>query len=502
MSEGNVPPRSHDADSLDAAQGQLPLNPDMQSAADDGWETVPLMGMPPLSSPDASNHHQPSHPASSAAKEAELHSRIMDLNQCNEVLLSRINQLEEALERSQQALQQEVERSQRLTEEDKVAAAQNHSVAQLLSELDTANESLKRQTLLAETLTAQLKSAEERAERLEKECAILRKRKSERAKQLQASEEICTDLRSRLQRQQQYTLQFKAALEKCLDTPAFQHTSNRIENGVDETTDQPSEAPVTSSHTVGMPRSESIRPWSATSAQVSADPQLQLLMRSPAATPEPPVPAELPTTAEAAPEAATPSFSLTSSQSSEPADNDSAATESVAENRSQVENSEAEQQLWQDVERVIENTAKVSAAESVEVPAETAPDRSEDTPVTAVNPAASPAAEFTEPIPWGAPINPPQSEPSPTEATPPAAAAIAADEPQPAPPVAPTADDLRPSTPTADYATAIPALDAMQTAPTSPSPLVHPLRPPQRKRKSLSAVELPSFPPLPKVPHS
>ncbi|NER85384.1 MAG: hypothetical protein F6K42_39010, partial [Leptolyngbya sp. SIO1D8] len=46
--------------------------------------------------------------------------------------------------------------------------------------------------------------------------------------------------------------------------------------------------------------------------------------------------------------------------------------------------------------------------------------------------------------------------------------------------------------------TEIPALDAARTSQASPSPIVHPLRPTQRKRKSLSAVELPSFPPLPK----
>ncbi|RZM79005.1 hypothetical protein [Leptolyngbya iicbica] len=498
MSKGNVPPRSHDAnsaDSLAAAQGQLPLPSDPPPGSDD-WETIAIMGMPPLSAGatgEPSSNAETTEIAGVPDNSSNLQGRIDDLQECNEVLLSRVNQLEEALERSQQALQQEVERSQRLTEEEKVAAAQTRSVAQLLSELDEANAALKRQTLLSDTLSAQLKAAEERSQRLEQECNILRKRKTERARQLQAAEDTCADLRSRLQRQQQYTLQFKSALEKCLDTTAFQHTSRSIEHGVIQGGESVAETSASSSPTIGMPRSESIRPWSANPVQMATDPQLHSLLRTPAekapmpSPSTPPSPSELPETAisepilaDEAPEAVSPPLP----------------------------NSSAEQQLWQDVERVIENTMTATTPLESELDStDHSPAGSAEAPPTEATEPLSSTAEFTEPIPWGAPV----SEFSPAASIPHEEASEEASEEPGNHDSASSASASQtwatasgpPSAGTSDYPVAtpsVPALEAMQTSQNSPSPLVHPQRPSQRKRKSLSAVELPNFPPLPKVP--
>ncbi|NEQ43648.1 MAG: hypothetical protein F6K00_08850 [Leptolyngbya sp. SIOISBB] len=511
MSEGNVPSRSHDADSLAAAQGQLPLQPDHPPATDD-WETVPLLGMPPLSSSEPTARlSTPVVSDSITVKEAELQSRIADLNQCNEVLLSRVNQLEEALERSQQALQQEVERSPRLTEDEKVAEAQTRSVAQLLSELDDTSAALKRQTLLAETLTAQLKTAEERAQRFEQECTILRKRKVERAQELQAAEDTCADLRSRLQRQQQYTLQFKSALEKCLDTAAFQHASHSIENELPQSVSMTSEPTVNTSRSVGMPRSESIRPWAANPTQVPADPQLQSLIKQPAGA-EPLTSPETP----AQPSLLTTGSPAETTQAEGAVSIDAAKATLPAVDSAAAKNSEAEQKLWQDVERVIESTVTGTT------PAPTGIEANNTASTTAAPVAAAiseepstPATEFTEPIPWGAPVNSTPSEASELDTAASQGSTLIPTDPD----KSPTSELLNGATQenaplrgttqenavfaaaTASPANTIPALDAMQTNHSSPSPLVHPLRPQQRKRKSLSAVELPSFPPLPKVPH-
>ncbi|MEM6716038.1 MAG: hypothetical protein AAF622_13285 [Cyanobacteria bacterium P01_C01_bin.147] len=511
MSEGKVPPRSHDADSLASAQDQLPLQPAHPSVTDD-WEAVPLPGMPPLSSPVLTE--QPSKPSIkdwaidqdlASHKEAELHSRISDLNQCNEVLLSRVNQLEESLERSQQALQQEVERSQRLTEEEKVTAAQTRSVAQLLSELDDANAALKRQTLLAETLAAQLKTAEERAQRLEQECTILRKRKAERAQQLQAAEDTCVDLRSRLQRQQQYTLQFKSALEKCLDTAAFQHTSHSIESDLEPSEALASEVGAAPANTIGMPRSGSIRPWSANLTQVPPDPQLQSLM-------PPPVVIEPSTTPASAAQLSFPEPASTAdAPEAKPVAPIFAIEDTPASESQATANSEAEQKLWQDAERVIENTLTETPSTSPEPKDRVIAPAAPITAATAVHEPDSPTAEFTEPIPWGAPVNPPVSEPQAPDAEVPKPQISIVDDAEkpliserldqaPQKAVAPPAEALSAAAVVGAANPTIPALDAMQATQHSPSPLVHPLRPPQRKRKSLSAVELPSFPPLPKVP--
>ncbi|MEM6836680.1 MAG: hypothetical protein AAF609_07470, partial [Cyanobacteria bacterium P01_C01_bin.120] len=434
--------------------------------------------------------------------------------------------LEEALERSQQTLQQEVERSQRLTEEEKIAAAQVHSTAQLLSELEQANESLKRQTLLSEALTAQLKASEERTQRLESECAILRKRKVERAQELQTAEATCADLRSRLQRQQQYTLQFKAALEKSLDTPAPQQTAQILEQtsstiGLDSSNDPTSALP-TPSQTLGLPRSGSIRPWSANEAQAPTDPQLLSLMRSqPSATDAPaaapatqllatdtpatapatqPFPTDLPTaTTEASSAATVPT-------ATEAATSPTITTASVSH--------DADQQLWQDVERIIDRATPTATDESAAGASSEEPAGAEQPVKSAATASPEPAetASFTEPIPWGAPIIANEPEPAETAAAPSSTSASRSESVFDGAESLPDANNATPATtdfelpseayrpsPQVTAATHIPALEAMQTAPQSPSPLVNPLRSTQRKRKSLSAVELPNFPPLPKV---
>jgi hypothetical protein len=488
MSEGNVPPRNNDSDSLDSAAraDQTPANPPSNPlGAQDDWEIVPLADM--LASGkdpfDTSPQSAPTH----GDRESDLQARIQDLNRCNEVLLTRVHQLEEALERSQQVRQQAMERSQRRTAEEKMATAQNHSVAELLRDLEQSNGALERQTILAETLAAQLQTFQERSEQLEQECKVLRQQHSEKTQQLQVAEEACADLRSRLQRQQRYTLQFKAALEKCLDTNAFQHTSSRIE----AESASSSSAPANSSAHLNpqvMPRSERIQPWSASEPAAQADPHLLSLMRA-----QPFSPTESESAA-----AATHPFPTSLGETVPPP----AASTSDASAAHPVEaNPEAERQLWQDVERVVDTTAEAQPEVTAAEP----------------SPQASPEeAQFTEPIPWGAPVQKETSDNVDETST------QATDEPQPAVP-SPSADEPSvvtrrspaPSpedqaahyskTPDTDQpaaaATSIPALDAMKASQASPSPVVHPLRPTQRKRKSLSAVELPSFPPLPKVKH-
>ena len=173
------------------------------------------------------------------------------------------------------------------------------------------------------------------------------------------------------------------------------------------------------------------------------------------------------------------------------------------------------QQLWQDVERVIENSSPAPGASIAENQSTLDMPEPEQ-------------AQFTEPIPWGAP--PVKDSPKPaagvaqkvdaissasdtsterrrerdnspevsienSSSLPPAIAEAIAEQ------LAKTKRALHDDIPPADPvppSTKIPALESMNVQGTSPSPIVHPLRPTQRKRKSLSAVELPSFPPLPK----
>jgi len=459
MSEANVPPRHDSSDDLDALAREnraaaQSSEPPYRRQAD--WEAVPLPGTFPTvdaAAPSIAGN------ASGSSREAELLALIRDLNRCNEVLLSRVHQLQDALDSSQKALQQEVERSQHVTDEERVAAAQQQSVAQLLHELEQANAALKRQTILSETLQAQLETAQEQNKHLERECALLQKQHSEKAQKAQQLEETCRDLRSRLQRQQRYTLQFKAALEKSLDASPGHSPSGLSRDTA--SSDLPTMTPLSPGlNPAVMPRSERIQPWSAVETGTPTDAHLLSLVRSHKEADLADAPAIEPVES-AAPSPSTPELAV---------------------------DGEAEQKLWQDVERVIESSASTSSSAAS---MSSAPTSSQDTQAE---------AQFTEPIPWGAPVQKASERPEAHPAPPPTQPdTVPTARTTPPPSTAFSAAAVSPqTTPKAPVTHSIPALEALSTAQSSPSPIVHPLRPPQRKRKSLSAVELPSFPPLPK----
>ena len=457
-------PRRQDAsDEFDtsAQADRASVRPPFQPSLVD-WEAVSLPGMMPVDAIPQAPAPDSQAERFSRPREAELLALIQDLNRCNEALLSRVNQLEASLETSQQALQQEVERSQQRSEAAKMTAAQQHSVAQLLSELEESDAALKRQTILAETLQAQLETLQERSRQLEKECTLLQRHHAEKTQKLLETEETCRDLRSRLQRQQRYTLQFKVALEKSLDTSAFNHIPTEMQNELGRDIPQLMES-TAAPNPSAMPRSSQIRPWSSTEAGGQADHQLLSLVRSlnepTAITPDPKTPPVAPQAASVSPEL--------------------------------MMDGEAEKQLWQDVERVIENSTS-SAEPGVPKAIETPQANS-----------GTDEVQFTEPMPWGAPI---KREPEVATSSPTVS-------PQPSDTTVETTATSEITMPTAQElvsdigqtnvssplpTTEIPALNTAKTSQASPSPVVHPLRPSQRKRKSLSAVELPNFPPLPK----
>ncbi len=88
---------------------------------------------------------------------------------------------------------------------------------QQTQELALTQQANQRQEILIDTLSNQLESSQERNAQLERECALIQEKYSEQVQQLLQSEAQCRDLRTRLHRQQQQTLQFKVALEKSLE---------------------------------------------------------------------------------------------------------------------------------------------------------------------------------------------------------------------------------------------------------------------------------------------
>ncbi|NMF83536.1 hypothetical protein [Nodosilinea sp. P-1105] len=384
----------------------------------------------------------------------ELVQLIQDLNQCNDALLLRVSDLEEALERSQVALQAEIERNQSqaapaVPPAPSQAGPVAQQIAQLLSELDIANDGLRRTTIHNEALQAELEVNQQRVAQLERDCTLLQQRFNDKANALQQAETSCRDLKSRLHRQQHYTLQFKAALEKCLSM-----TGDR-EGGV-----APSPSPehdAAEAQPVAMPKIQQIRPWSANQTVAADAPALTDLLRGlkgaqpqAAETAQAPAPEPLPSPSHTDPPAPEVSF-------------------------------------WSSPDPSAESAARPSTPQTdpwFEAPT-SGSDAAPQTPAAASTEASSP--EFTEPSPWGEPLATPAPEPVPPVA-----------EVAPTPPFAasPSATPA-PATPLETAPSPIPAMASAAHRPSpgasrSPSPLVYPLRS-QKKIKSIAAVELPSF---------
>ncbi|NJN22312.1 MAG: hypothetical protein HC812_15455, partial [Leptolyngbya sp. RL_3_1] len=319
---------------------------------------------------------------------------------------------------------------------------------------------------------AQLDSSQERVVQLERECTLLQQQQTAKSQSLQKAEETCQDLRSRLQRQQRYTLQFKVALEKCLDMSSPHGVTASPERSplgpqTRPQVPQPQSARDTRHSPVSMPRADRIQPWSAIEGDPLPDPQLAALLRATAPQSE--------TVSDAAPP-------VTLESSSHAAD----------------------AQLWQDLERVVEQNPTPTA------PVEPVTPMAAATPATPATPATATQPGFTEPFPWGSPQVTAAANPAAatqTEPASPASASAVASPQDPEPDPMPTVTTWQPDRDAARAATInvqphsseatvpeIPLLKMPITQGASPSPIVHPLRPQKKKLTSLSAVDLPSFP--------
>lgn len=225
--------------------------------------------------PEAPTEPAITEPATSEPTDiSDLVSLVQELNQCNSILLDRVSQLEEALESSQVALQAEVGRSQEfpltpasvssplnsqsahLSPEAQVST--QDQVVALFNQLEFAHQTSQRQQILVETLTEQLESSQERVAELEREAALVQQRYNDQAQAIALGEMTNRDLQARLHRQQRYTLQFKSALEKCLEVPAPQYDLGDASISF-SAEDNPF-----------LPKIQQIQPWSAEASKAQA----------------------------------------------------------------------------------------------------------------------------------------------------------------------------------------------------------------------------------------
>lgn len=163
--------------------------------------------------PDASERER--------TKDADWFALAQKMRQRNRRLLEQVAQLRQALKENQEALHSEQMRSR---DRDTLLAQRTdefntlqEQLARLFQTLESSHQAAQRQQILIETLSEQLQSSQERIAQLERECALTQQRYNEQSHQLLQAANTCRELRTRLHRQQRQTLQFKAALEKSLE---------------------------------------------------------------------------------------------------------------------------------------------------------------------------------------------------------------------------------------------------------------------------------------------
>lgn len=251
------------------------------SASSDEWETVDFPDALPVDQLPTQTHENPVTPS---LVSGDFYLKVQSQNQ---ELRSQVAELEAALLRSQGSLRAEMERwealalaqseadpaetsESRLAQQTQALSGSQARLGQLFVELESSHRMAQRQQILVETLTEQLQNSHEQIAQLERECAAVQQRASESLQQFSQSEQTNRDLRSRLHRQQRYTLQFKAALEKCLDVPPA-----TAQGFVADFLEEPDSAPVTATPPkVKIPRSQPVQPWGVAST-VEEVPALQ-----------------------------------------------------------------------------------------------------------------------------------------------------------------------------------------------------------------------------------
>jgi hypothetical protein len=192
MNEANTPSQAPSADNLEPIKVPATVpQPDIPQPDIPQPDTLSAVAPPALTAND------------SPQTLAEAIATIRYFQQREEQLTQRVKELEGQLEHAQKASPPSSEIP---------SSATPSSVPDRLSQ-----EPERRQRMLVEMIGKKLETYQQRIAQMERECALTQQRYQEKNSQLQEAENACQELRSRLQRQQRHTLQFKAALEKCLD---------------------------------------------------------------------------------------------------------------------------------------------------------------------------------------------------------------------------------------------------------------------------------------------
>jgi hypothetical protein len=229
--------------------------------AGEGWQTVDF--------PDALKLDTIPNETLPDDRNIELAALVETLQRENCLLQQQVVQLENHLTQLQVQTQIEALRREEVTVTtpaphslEEVLVAQEQ-VARLFQELELSHQVSQRQQVLVEALQTELGYSQAQVSQLEQECAIAQQRYAESQQQRLQAESHCRDLQMRLHRQQQQTLQFKAALEQSLEISAQQSVQPLVASHSDSV--DPSVEPELAESTTLQPMTVSnppVKPWS------------------------------------------------------------------------------------------------------------------------------------------------------------------------------------------------------------------------------------------------
>lgn len=221
--------------------------------------------------------------SSAASPEAVL---LEQLQQENLELDGRVEQLETLLHECRQSLQQQrsqaLDRQKLLDRRTLELKSITGQIQQLSEHIQSTTQQIQQQQQQIAALGTELQTSQEIRAKLERECALTQQRYHEQSQILVQTQTTCQDLRARLHRQQRHTLQFKAALEKCIETPL--EKASAIASLGQSTLEEPQEVVETGAkeansnlnpvNTTLFPKADPIKPWSITDSE-EAEPRQQ-----------------------------------------------------------------------------------------------------------------------------------------------------------------------------------------------------------------------------------
>lgn len=156
-------------------------------------------------------------------------------------LLQEISVYKQALGEAERQLEAKTRRSQSTDQliaqqAEELSKVQEH-LAYTVAEFQVYQEEAQRQQFQVETLAQNSATSQARTAELERECSLLQENCEEKGHQIKVLEQQLEEVRTRLQRQQRYAIQYKTALEQCLAMPNLNPSSD-IANAIASLTGQ------------------------------------------------------------------------------------------------------------------------------------------------------------------------------------------------------------------------------------------------------------------------